>query len=117
MFIASKRLRSALSRACRTSARRLASDVRGDQLPKTLILLNRASLSRTARSSNPPHARALQRLMGRQPHGCKMTWLLNLPPFEGYLIAIPAIMVGSILLVGAIVLLFESRHDDDARLR
>ena len=46
-----------------------------------------------------------------------MTWLLNLPPFEVYLIAIPAIMVGSILLVGAIVLLFESRHDDDARLR
>jgi hypothetical protein len=32
---------------------------------------------------------------------------LSLPPFEGYLIAIPAIMVGSILLVGAIVLLFE----------
>ena len=46
-----------------------------------------------------------------------MTWLLNLPPFEGCLIAIPAIMVGSILLVGAIVLLFESRHDDNARLR
>ena len=39
--------------------------------------------------------------------GANMNWLLNLPPFEGYLIAIPAIMVGSILLVGAIVLLFE----------
>jgi hypothetical protein len=49
--------------------------------------------------------------------GANMNWLLNLPPFEGYLIAIPAIMVGSILLVGAIVLLFEPRHDDDARLR
>ena len=43
-----------------------------------------------------------------------MNWLLNLPPFEGYLIAIPAIMVGSILFVGAIVLLFEPRRDDDA---
>ena len=46
--------------------------------------------------------------------GANMNWLLNLPPLEGYLIAIPAIMVGSILLVGAIVLLFEPRHDDDA---
>jgi hypothetical protein len=40
--------------------------------------------------------------------GATMNWLLNLPP--------PAIMVGSILLVGAIVLLLDSRHDDDARL-
>ena len=48
--------------------------------------------------------------------GANMNWLLNLPPLEGYLIAIPAIMVGSILLVGAIVLLFEPRRDDDARL-
>ena len=37
-------------------------------------------------------------------------WLLNLPAYESYLIAIPAIMVGSVLLVGAIVLLFEP-HD------
>ena len=48
--------------------------------------------------------------------GATMKWLLNPPPLEGYLIAIPAIMVGSILLVGAIVLLLDSRHDDDARL-
>jgi hypothetical protein len=41
-------------------------------------------------------------------------WLLSLPPFEGYLIAIPAIMVGSILLVGAIVLLFERRNKNDS---
>lgn len=40
-------------------------------------------------------------------------WLLSLPPLESYLIAIPAIMVGSILLVGAIVLLLEPRHDND----
>ena len=30
---------------------------------------------------------------------------------------IPAIMVGSILLVGAIILLFEPRHDDDSDVR
>ena len=49
--------------------------------------------------------------------GANMNWLLNLPPLESYLIAIPAIMVGSILLVGAIVLLFEPRHDDDGDVR
>jgi hypothetical protein len=52
--------------------------------------------------------------------GAKMNqWLLNLPPFESYLIAIPAIMVGSVLLVGAIVLLFEphDESDGDARRR
>ena len=49
--------------------------------------------------------------------GANMNWLLNLPPFEGYLIAIPAIMVGSILLVGAIVLLFEPRHNGDSDVR
>ena len=49
--------------------------------------------------------------------GANMNWLLNLPPLEGYLIAIPAIMVGSILLVGAIVLLFESRHNGDSDVR
>jgi hypothetical protein len=49
--------------------------------------------------------------------GANMNWLLNLPPLEGYLIAIPAIMVGSILLVGAIVLLFEPRHNGDSDVR
>lgn len=49
--------------------------------------------------------------------GANMNWLLNLPPFEGNLVAIPAIMVGAILLVGAIVLLFEPRHDDDSDVR
>ena len=44
-------------------------------------------------------------------------WLLSLPPLESYLIAIPAIMVGSILLVGAIVLLLEPRHDNDGDVR
>jgi hypothetical protein len=41
-------------------------------------------------------------------------WLLNLPPYESYLIAITAIMVGSVLLVGAIVLLFEPRDKNDS---
>ena len=41
-------------------------------------------------------------------------WLLGLPPFEAYLVAIPAIMVGAILLVGGIVLLFEGRDRSDA---
>lgn len=44
-------------------------------------------------------------------------WLANLPAFESYLIAIPAIMIGSILLVGAIVLLFEPRNENDSELR
>jgi hypothetical protein len=62
----------------------------------------------------------LQQRGGKPMGGAKMNqWLLNLPPFESYLIAIPAIMVGSVLLVGAIVLLFEP-HDEgdrDARRR
>jgi len=49
--------------------------------------------------------------------GANMNWILNLPPLESYLIAIPAIMVGSILLVGAIVLLLEPRHDNDGDVR
>jgi hypothetical protein len=49
--------------------------------------------------------------------GANMNWILNLPPLESYLIAIPAIMVGSILLVGAIVLLLEPRHDNDGDAR
>jgi hypothetical protein len=40
-------------------------------------------------------------------------WLQNLPAFETYLIAIPAILVGSILLIGGIVLLLETRHEND----
>lgn len=45
--------------------------------------------------------------------GAKMNqWLLNMPVIDSYLIAIPAIMVGSILLLGGIVLLFEPRHEN-----
>lgn len=48
-----------------------------------------------------------------EPVGAKMNqWLLNLPVYESYLIAIPAIMLGSILLLGGIVLLFEPRHEN-----
>lgn len=54
-------------------------------------------------------------ITGGKPIGAKMNqWLLNLPAYESYLIAIPAIMVGSVLLVGAIVLLFEP-HDESER--
>jgi len=65
--------------------------------------------------SIPPARCGLQGATNRM--GANMNWLLNLPPLEGYLIAIPAIMVGSILLVGAIVLLFESRHNGDSDVR
>jgi hypothetical protein len=41
-------------------------------------------------------------------------WLPNLSPFETYLIAIPAIMLGSILFLGGIILLLESRKKNDA---
>jgi hypothetical protein len=34
-------------------------------------------------------------------------WLANLSPFEMYLIAVPAIMLGSILFFGGIILLLE----------
>jgi hypothetical protein len=46
-------------------------------------------------------------------------WLTNLPPYETYLIAVPSIMLGSVLLVWAIVSMFESRdeNDGDARFR
>jgi hypothetical protein len=61
------------------------------------------------RGIEPVIVRARCSLQGADNHmGATMNWLLNLPP--------PAIMVGSILLVGAIVLLLDSRHDDDARL-
>jgi hypothetical protein len=41
-------------------------------------------------------------------------WLANLSPFEMYLIAVPAIMLGSILFLGGIVLLLEPRKKNDA---
>ena len=46
---------------------------------------------------------------------CQMEqWLSNLSPIETYLIAVPAVMLGSVLLVGGIVLLFEPRTMSDA---
>ena len=41
-------------------------------------------------------------------------WLSNLSPFETFLIAVPAIMLGSILFLGGIILLLEPRNKDDA---
>jgi hypothetical protein len=41
-------------------------------------------------------------------------WLSNLSPFEIYLIAAPAIMLGSILFLGGIILLLEPRNQNDA---
>jgi hypothetical protein len=41
-------------------------------------------------------------------------WLSNLSPFEAYLIAVPAIMLGSILFLGGIILLLEPRKRNDA---
>jgi hypothetical protein len=35
-------------------------------------------------------------------------WLSNLSPFETYLIPVPAIMLGSIVFLGGIILLLES---------
>ena len=67
---------------------------------------------------NPPSRPRVAAFKAANNHmGANMNWLLNLPPLEGYLIAIPAIMVGSILLVGAIVLLFEPRHNGDSDVR
>jgi hypothetical protein len=43
-----------------------------------------------------------------------MLWLSNLSPFETYLIAIPAIMLGSILFLGGIILLLEPKNESDA---
>jgi hypothetical protein len=40
--------------------------------------------------------------------------LSNLSPFETYLIAVPAIMLGSILFLGGIILLLEPRKRNDA---
>jgi hypothetical protein len=40
--------------------------------------------------------------------------LPNLSAFESYLIAMPAIMIGSILFLGGIILLLEPRKKNDA---
>ncbi|HET7851436.1 MAG TPA: hypothetical protein VFK91_01660 [Methyloceanibacter sp.] len=37
-------------------------------------------------------------------------WLLNLPPLESYLVAVPAIMLGAILFLGGVILLLDPRH-------
>jgi hypothetical protein len=41
-------------------------------------------------------------------------WLSNFSPFETYLIAAPAIMLGAILFLGGIILLLEPRNKNDA---
>ena len=41
-------------------------------------------------------------------------WLSNLSPFETYLIAVPAIMLDSILFLGGIILLLGRRNKNDA---
>jgi predicted phage tail protein len=41
-------------------------------------------------------------------------WLSNLSPFEIYLIAAPAIMLGAILFLGGIISLLEPRNKNDA---
>ena len=43
-----------------------------------------------------------------------MYWFSNLSPFETYLIAVPTIMLGSILFLGGIILLLERRTKNDA---
>ena len=40
--------------------------------------------------------------------------LSDLSPFETYLVCVPAIMLGSILLLGGIILLLEPRKKTDA---
>jgi hypothetical protein len=41
-------------------------------------------------------------------------WLSNLSPFETYLVALPAVMFGSILFLAGIILLLEPRNKNDA---
>jgi hypothetical protein len=41
-------------------------------------------------------------------------WLSNLSPFETHLVALPAVMFGSILFLAGIILLFEPRNKNDA---
>jgi hypothetical protein len=40
-------------------------------------------------------------------------WLSNLAPWEIYLIAAPAVMLGATLFFGGIILLFKSPKQDD----
>ena len=52
---------------------------------------------------------------GSLPGRSKMDqWLSNLSPFETYLLVVPAIMLGSILFLGGIILLLERRTKNDA---
>ena len=49
-----------------------------------------------------------------------MQWLMNLPPLETYLIAVPSVLLGAILFLGGIILLLETWHrngGDGARFR
>jgi hypothetical protein len=41
-------------------------------------------------------------------------WLLNLPPLESYLVAVPAVMLGAILFLGGVILLLDTRHRNGA---
>jgi hypothetical protein len=41
-------------------------------------------------------------------------WLSNLSPFETYLVALAAVMFGSILFLAGIILLLEPRNKNDA---
>jgi len=43
-----------------------------------------------------------------------MLWPSNSSPFETYLIAVPAIMLGVILFLGGIILLLEPKNKNDA---
>jgi hypothetical protein len=50
----------------------------------------------------------------------RMQWLMNLPPLETYLIAVPSVMLGAILFLRGIILLLETWHrngGDGARFR
>ena len=65
------------------------------------------------RSRNACSYRALIRRVTVGP--AKMDqWVSNLSPFEVYLIAAPAIMLGAILFLGGIILLLEPRNKNDA---
>jgi hypothetical protein len=41
-------------------------------------------------------------------------WFSNLSPFETYLVALPAVMFGSILFLAGIILMLEPRNKNDA---
>jgi hypothetical protein len=66
-------------------------------------------------SSTTRNTRSYRGLNQRRWLGAKMDqWLSNLSPFETYLIAVPAIMLGSILFLGGIILLLGRRNKNDA---